>query len=298
MNHRVLELVEKMLCVIPDKTYIALKYRYKTGKSLKWNNIKTFNEKLQWLKVNDRNPENIKMVDKVLAKEYVGKIIGEEFIIPSIGVWNNCDEINYDELPNKFVIKTNNDSGGVFICRDKAHFDWDKIKIELNGRLNNNYFYYGREWPYKKIKPQILVEKLLENNELTDESPNISDYKFMVFNGKVKCIFVCTERGSKDGLKVTFFDPDWNELPFERHYKKSKVKIKRPQQLDEMIEISEKIAYGKPFERIDLYEVNGKIFFGEITLYPGSGFEEFRPDRWDEILGEWLELPQLSNCCK
>lgn len=290
MKNLAVEVLELLLFFIPDKLYIELKYRYKVGKRLDWNSIRTFNEKIQWLKIHDRKTEYTKMVDKVSAKKYAEKIIGSKYIIPTIGVWDNCNDISLDALPDKFVIKTSHDSGGVFICKNKSRINWKRIKKEINRRLRQNYYFYGREWPYKNIPRKVIVEELLES-KINLDSERINDYKFMTFNGTVKCIFVCTERDSNNGLKVTFFDRQWNELPFERHYRRSDVKIGKPESLQEMISVAERLAEGIPFARIDLYEVDGHVYFGEITLYPGSGFEEFKPDEWDEIMGKWLELP-------
>lgn len=290
MKNLAVEALELLLFFIPDKLYIELKYRYKVGKRLDWNSIRTFNEKIQWLKIHDRKTEYTKMVDKVSAKKYAEKIIGSKYIIPTIGVWDNCNDISLDALPDKFVIKTSHDSGGVFICKNKSRINWKRIKKEINRRLRRNYYFYGREWPYKNIPRKVIVEELLES-KINLDSERISDYKFMTFNGTVKCIFVCTERDSSNGLRVTFFDRQWNELPFERHYRRSDVKIGKPESLQEMISVAERLAEGIPFARIDLYEVDGHVYFGEITLYPGSGFEEFKPDEWDAIMGKWLELP-------
>lgn len=285
--------VSSLLKWIPDDVYLKLLYRARTAKKLDLKNPKRFNEKIQWLKVYDHNPLYTKLVDKYLVKEYISKSIGEEYIIPTLGVWETFDEINFDLLPDQFVLKCNHDSGGLVICKDKRNLDKEAAKNKIEYCLKKNYFYQNREWAYKNVKPLIIAEQYMEDNKTGD----IQDYKFMCFNGKVKCIFVCSERYSNSGLKVTFFDTEWNIMPFERHYKKSDIKIEKPQNFAKMIELSEKLSEGLKFVRVDLYEINGGIYFGEMTFYPGSGMEEFRPDEWDYKLGEWIDLGIGDNKC-
>lgn len=270
-----------------DVTYLKKSWRAKMGTELNLENPQTFNEKLQWLKLYDRNPKYTKLVDKYEVKKYVASKIGEEYIIPTIGVWNRFEDIDFDSLPQRFVLKTTHDSGGVVICKDKDSFDYDKAKEKLNRLLKDNFYYVGREWPYKDVKPRILAEKYIEDASTKE----LTDYKFMCFNGKVQCLFVCTERHSAEGLKVTFFDNNWNLLPFARHYPKSKKEIPCPRELKRMIEVAEQLSINMPFVRIDLYETDGKIYFGEFTFFPGCGFEEFNPKEWDFRLGQMIQLP-------
>lgn len=268
-----------------DELYLRVLYFLRMGKMLHLNPPVTYNEKLQWLKLHDRNPEYTRMVDKVTAKEYVAKIIGSEYIIPTLGVWDKFDDIDFESLPNQFVLKCNHNSGGLVICRNKRELDIAKSKVAINRSLFKNYFFGTREFPYKNISPCILAEKYIN-----DGSEELQDYKFMCFNGSVKCSFVCTERFSKDGLKVTFFDRDWKILPFTRKYVNSKVSIIKPTNYDKMIELAEVIAreIANSFVRIDFYNVKGEIYFGEITFFPGSGMEVFYPEEWDRILGDWI----------
>lgn len=272
--------------ILPDKLYLKITYRIRFGEKLDFNNPKTFNQKLQWLKLYDRNPRYINMVDKILVKEYVSDIIGKEYVIPTLGVYNSFDDINFEELPDKFVIKCNHDSGSIVICNDKKKFDYIKAKKKINKGLKTDAYFWGREWPYKNVNRKILIEQYMKD----DNSNELKDYKLMCFNGEVKCSFVCNERFSKDGLKVTFFDNDWKRLPFERHYQQSNDNIKKPKNFDKMIELAEILARDIPFVRIDFYEVSGKIYFGEITFFPGSGWEEFNPKEWDNRLGSWIKL--------
>ena len=278
---------EYLYRLIPDKLYLKLLFKRRLGKKLNLRSPKTFNEKLQWLKLYDRNPLYTTLVDKYLVKEYVAGIIGEEFIIPTLGVWDNFDEIDFEKLPDRFVLKCTHDSGGVVIVEDKNAFDVDAARDKIKSRLKKNFYYPGREWPYKNVKPRIIAEQYLEDLAF-EHSP--VDYKLMCFGGKVECSFTCTERFSGTGLKVTFFDKDWKAMPFERHYHKSDNPIKKPEKYAEMVQIAEKLSKGIPFVRVDLYEVKGHIYFGELTLYPGCGFEEFNPDEWDRKVGDWVPL--------
>lgn len=190
-------------------------------------------------------------------------------------------------MPNQFVLKCTHDSGGLVICTDKDKLDISRAKEKINKSMRKNYFYGTREYPYKNVSPCVLVEKFVE-----DDNEELQDYKFMCFNGIVKCSFVCSERFSKDGLKVTFIDRDWNKLPFFRKYANSKVNLPKPYNYNKMVELAEKIAreVANPFVRIDFYDIKGKIYFGEITFYPGSGMEEFYPAEWDKILGDWINI--------
>lgn len=263
------------------------------GYRLNLKNPKTFNEKINWLKIYNKNPLYPSLVDKSTVKDYVAKKIGEEYVIPTYGVWDSFDEIDFDSLPDQFVLKSTNGGGGtgVVICRDKAKLDKIETKkvllksMQTDGKL-------GREWPYQYIKPRIIAEKLISDKS---ENGDLKDYKFMCFNGSVKCSFVCTRRGSGEGLRVTFFDRDWNKMPFERDHLSEDIPISKPQNYEEMVSLAEKLAEGNPFVRVDLYEVDGKSYFGELTYYPGCGFEKFQPKTWDAKLGELLQLDGING---
>lgn len=277
-----------------DERYLKTKFKIMLGYDLNLDEPKSFNEKLQWLKIYDRNPQYTQMVDKFEAKKITAKLIGEQYVVPTIGIWDEFDDIPFDILPNKFVMKLTNDSGGVYICDDKNLFDIDRARKNIQSRLKRNYYWDGREWPYKNIKPRILIEEYLEQKEQCF----MDDYKMMCFSGKVKCSFVCTDRYNGKGLKVTFFDNKWNKLPFERHYPSSNDVIKKPHNLELMIELSQELSKNIPFVRIDWYEVEKKLFFGEYTFYPGSGMEEFDPISADYLLGKYIELPQRKQRIK
>lgn len=275
---------------ISDEKFLKLLFKNKMGYPLDLNNPKTFNEKLQWLKLYDHKLEYTKMVDKYEAKKYVAGIIGEKYIIPTLGIYNKFDEINFDELPNRFVIKCTHDSGGLVICRNKDQFDFANAKKKIEKSLGRNFYYAGREWPYKNVKPRIIVEKYMEDKRTAD----LTDYKIMCFNGKPEILFTCTERFG-NGLKVTFFDLDWHRLPFKRHYPPSKRNIQKPKNFDLMMEFSKKMAKNIPFVRIDWYEINDKLYFGEYTFYPGNGMEEFTPVEWDRKLGDLINLDLVKK---
>lgn len=280
----------KITNFIPDSIFLKLKYKLAIGNKLDLNNPKTFNEKIQWLKINDKKDIYTKMVDKYEVKKYVADIIGRKYIIKTIGVYDSFDQINFNELPNQFVIKCTHDSGGLIIVKDKSKLNIKETGAKINKALKKNYFYSCREWPYKNIIPRIIIEEYMEDETYKE----LIDYKIMCFNGEPKIIFTCSER-YKQGLKVTFFDMNWNRLNFKRHYPTSNEKIEKPTNYAKMIELSKKLSKNIPFIRVDWYEINKKLYFGELTFYPGSGFEEFTPSEWDRKLGDMLELPKTNK---
>ena len=271
---------------IPDKFFLKIKYRIIIGKKLNLKNPQSFNEKLQWLKLYDRNPLYTKLVDKYEVRAFIAETIGEEYLIPLYGLYKSFEEINFDELPNQFVLKPTHTSGDVYICRDKSQIDFSKLKKLVNYWLKREYYWNHREWPYKNITPRIICEKFM----IDDESSELMDYKFLSFNGDIKCLFICLNRNSPYGLNVDFYDMNWNLMPFERHYKCSGKKISKPKNFDKMVKFSEILSKNLTFIRVDFYEVNGKLYFGELTFYPGSGYEEFTPESYDYQLGSWMEL--------
>ncbi len=276
-----------MLNWMSDEAFLKRKFKLRMGYALDLDNPKTFNEKLQWLKLYDRNPLYTKLVDKYEVRKYIAEKIGEEYLIPLVGgPWSSTDEIDFAALPDQFVLKCTHDSGGVIICKDKSKLDIPAAKEKFAKHLKRNYYWTNREWPYKNVPPRIIAEKYME-----DETGGLCDFKFLCFNGRLRTEFTCTERYTKTGLKVTFFDENWNRLPFMRHYLSSEKEIHKPESFEEMKHISELLTENMAFARIDFYEVNGKLYLGEITLYPGSGLEEFDPPEWDERIGSWLTLP-------
>ena len=260
--------------IVPDKLFLYINFYGYIGHKLNLENPKSFNEKLQWIKLYNRKPEYREMVDKYEAKNYVARMIGEEYIIPTLGVWDRFEDIDFNELPEQFVLKCTHDSGGLVICPDKSKLDIEKARKKINKSLRRNYFWHGREWPYKDLKPRIIAEEFM-----VDESGvELKDYKLMCFNGEYKATFVCSDRYSEKGLHTTY--------PY------LKEGLPKPQSYEKMIELAEILAKDIPFVRIDFYEIYGKIYFGEITFFPGSGNAEFVPSKWDEIVGSWIKLPE------
>lgn len=275
-----------------DEEFLKKKFRLCIGKELNLENPQTFNEKLQWLKLYDRKPEYTQMVDKYEAKKWIAERIGEEYIIPTLSVWDSFDEIDFDKLPNQFVLKTTHDSGGVVICRDKNNFDKKEAKKKLEKSLKRNYYWHGREWPYKNVKPRILAEVYM-----VDESGyELKDYKFFCFNGKMKVFFVAKDR-QKEGeeTKFDFFDENFEHLPFTNGHPNSEPPYFKPENFEKMKELAEKLSQGIPHLRVDFYNINGRIYLGELTFSHWSGFVPFEPEEWDYTLGSWLELPKKGE---
>lgn len=274
---------------LPDKIYLSLLFKAKMGTEIDWNDPKTFNEKLQWLKLFDRNPLYATLADKYKVREYISKKIGEEYLIPLIGVWDKFEDIDFQTLPSQFVLKCTHDSGGIVICKDKKKLDIEAAGKKIDKSLKNNYFYHAREWPYKNIEPRIICEKYM-----VDESGfDLKDYKLMCFNGKVKCTFVCSNRNSGGGMNIDIFDNNWALMPFGRPgHPNSANLIAKPKNFDQMLKIAEALSKDMPFLRVDFYEINDKLYFGELTFYPASGFGKFSPESFDNLLGDWIELPK------
>lgn len=274
---------------LSDEKYLKKCYKVKFHKELDLENPQTFNEKLQWLKLHDRKPEYTRMVDKYEAKKYVADLIGEEYIIPTLGVWDSFDDIDFDSLPEQFVLKCTHDSGGLVICRDKSQLDKEKAKEKINKSLKRNYYLHGREWPYKDVKPRIIAEQLI--TELSN-GEGLVEYKLFCFGGKVKMILVCKGEAHGSGRTNDFCDCELNRLPFTSLNPNSKGELVRPKELPQLIEIAETLSAGIPQLRVDTYLANGKIYFGELTFFHNSGMCTFDPEEWDEKLGGWIELPE------
>lgn len=285
-----MNIIKNLLKILPDKLYLQLMYFKHFRKFINFNNPKSFNEKIQFLKLKYRSNELTEMADKYKVKQYVSQLIGNEYVIPTLGVWNTTEEINFDELPEKFVLKCNNDSGGVVICKDKQALNIEETKKFLNSRLNNNGFWYGREWPYKNIKPCIIAEKYMENNGQNE----LIDYKFFCFNGQPKVVLVCSERFASNNMCKTYFDEDWNLLNIMEANHRTDKEQKKPQSFEKMKIISQKLAKDMPFVRIDFYEIEGKLYFGEITFFPASGLEKFKPEKWNNIFGDMIDISKYK----
>ena len=271
-----------------DELYLKIVYWLSMGKRLNLKNPTTFNEKLQWLKLYNRKPEYTVMVDKVKAKEYVAKIIGEEHIIPTLGVWDDPDEIDFDKLPNQFVLKCSHDSGGLVICRDKAKLDKDKAQKRIEFCLKRNYYIATREYPYKDVPHKILAEKYMTNNGGTEE---LTDYKFFCFNGHVDCVMVCIDRHIGD-TKFYFFNREWKLLRLNPRgiAAPEGFTIPKPANMDEMFDMASKLSQGIPFVRVDLYDINNRIYFGEMTFFPDSGCDPNLLPETDKYFGNLLHI--------
>lgn len=282
-------ILKKGLFFLSDRDYINLYFRVNVGRKMDWENPRTLNEKLQWLKFNYRTPLQTIVSDKILVRNYVKEKIGSRFLIPIYGIWDNFDDIDFSKLPNQFVLKCNHDSGGIVVCKDKSTFNVRKARKKINKALKSNFFYVGREYQYKNIKPRIYCEQFI-----SDKNAVPNDYKIYCFNGKPDVLLLCFER-FKNGnhrAKYQFYDKNWNFLPFNKGDEERKpVPIERPKNLDKMFEIAKELSKDFYFSRIDFYNVNGKIYFGEITLTPNSGFDPDIKYETDLRFGNLLDIP-------
>lgn len=272
-----------------DEAYLKRAYAIKTGRKLDLDNPSSFNEKIQWLKLHDRKPEYTMMVDKYEAKGFASSVIGKEYIIPTLGVWEKFDDIDFDSLPNQFVLKCTHDSGGLVIVRDKSKLDKEVAKNKIQKSLNHNYFRGGREWPYKNVKPRIIAEVYMD-----DGHNGLRDYKFFTFNGEAQFIYLSEGLEHHPTAKISFFDLNGKMLPFKRNdYAGFDGDVELPDNFEEMRMLSNKLSkeINCPFVRIDFYNVRGHIYFSEITFSPNSGMIPFSPPEWDEKIGELISLP-------
>lgn len=280
-----------LLNFMSDSRFLQYKYRVVFGKELNLDNPQTFNEKIQWLKIHNRKPEYTTMVDKYEVKKYVSQIIGDQYVIPTLGVWDKFEDIDFQSLPNQFVLKCTHDSGGIVICRDKEKLDYDEARKKITKSLNSNYYWFGREWPYKNVVPRIIAEPYLEDSDTGE----LRDYKFFCFNGKVRYFKVDYDRFVEH--HANYYDVNKQILPFgiaacppifDRQ-------IAFPENMDTMMSLSEQLAGAQPFIRIDFYAIKNRTLFGEITFYPASGFGKFVPEKWDKILGDMLDLNSVRT---
>lgn len=268
---------------LSDELYLKLLYRGQTGRKLRLSNPKRFTELLQWMKIYDRKPRYTAMVDKAAAKQWAAEIIGQEHIIPTLGVWEHFDDIDFDSLPDRFVLKCTHDSHSVVICRDRQNFDYSKAKQILETALKKEYYYEGRQWPYKNVPPRIIAEQYIENEATSD----LRDYKFFTFNGVPKVMYIATGRGAGETYG-DFFDMEFNHLDLMIDHQMAPVCPEKPALFDEMKQAAQLLAQGTPQVRADFYEANGQFYFGEMTFFHCGGFASFHPDEWDEIFGSWI----------
>lgn len=272
-----------------DEAFIRMKYHAAMDKKLNLENPRTYNEKLQWLKLYDRNPVYTTLVDKQGVKKYVADRIGEQYIIPTLGVWDRFDDIDFEKLPNQFVLKCTHDSGGIVIVTDKANFDYMSAKKKIEDALAADFYKTGREWPYKNVPHRIIAEQYM----VDDSSGELKDYKFFCFNGVPKYLFIASDRNKgKQEVKFDYFDINFNRLPLRQAaHPNSTYHIEQPGKYEEMVKLAAELSKGIPQVRIDLYEVNGQVYFGEYTFFHHGGMVPFIPEEYDYLWGEQIVLP-------
>lgn len=277
------------LSFLPDKMYLQLFYFATTRKFINFKNPKGFCEKIQWLKVNDRRLEYSQLVDKLAVRDHITEVLGEEYLFPLLGKWESFQDIDFDSLPEQFVIKCNHDSGSTKVIKNKSLLTAEEInemKEFYSARLKQDFYYAGREYPYKGIKPYIIAEQLMTDETAPEKS--IEDYKFFCFNGEPKVMFIATDRATD--CKFDFFDMNFNHLDLVNIHPNADKPIPKPEKFDEMKELAAKLSQGMRHVRIDLYELNGKIYFGEYTFFHGGGFQLCHPEKWERQLGDWIDI--------
>ena len=270
---------------MPDKLCLYLLYWARMGKSLNLKNPRTFNEKQQWLKLYNRKMEYTAMVDKYEAKKYIASIIGEEYVIPTLGVWEKFEDIDFDMLPAQFVLKCTHDSGCFVICRDKSQLDIGVAQKKIQKSLKTNYYFHGREWPYKNVKPRIIAEEYVEDTE----NDALTDYKFYCFDGIPQIMYISKDHAEEP--RTDFFDMEFNHLPITCGEPNADVTPSKPAQFEQMRKFAGLLSQNIPFLRVDFYEVNGKVYVGELTFFDVAGFDLHEPKEWDEQMGAWITLP-------
>lgn len=284
--------VLKIFDFVPDRLMIKLQYKINTGRKLDLMTPKRFTEKIQWYKLNYRDPLMIKCSDKFDVQDYIESKGLKDILVPLYGVYNNANEINFDELPNSFVLKTTNGSHSNILCKNKAHLDIEASKTQLNHWLSAWTGKVGREWAYHHIKPSIICEKYLEK----DKNGDLIDYKFFCFNGEPLYLYIITERFLEGGAKLGIFDLDFNQLPYKRiDIPRLAKEVEKPTNFDEMVQIAKILSRDFPHVRVDLYNIDGKIYFGELTFYNGSGYKGYEPDEFDFTVGSKFQLPEVKK---
>ncbi len=272
-----------------DELAIRIGYFLSMHKKLNLDHPQTYNEKLQWLKLHDKRDVYTKMVDKVLAKDYVQELLGDGYTFETLGVWKHFDDIDFDKLPNQFVLKCTHDSGGLIICKDKSKLNIERARKKINNCLKKNYFYATREYPYRNVVPRIIAEEYMVDESGTE----LKDYKFFCFDGVPRMLFVATDRAID--TRFDFYDSEFKHLPFTQGHSWADKEIKKPDNFDEMLDLAARLSVGIPHVRVDLYNIHGKIFFGEMTFFHYSGTMPIYPEEWDYKIGEWLKLPSVKE---
>lgn len=281
----------KLQRFLTDEQSIRLKYRCALKKELNLENPQTFTEKLNWQKLYDRNPLYTKLVDKYEVKKYVADLIGDEYLIKTIGVYDTANQIDFNSLPSQFVLKCTHDSGDIIICKDRNVLDIDNARKKLNKGLQNNFYYDSREWPYKNVRPRIIAEEYMEDSKTHE----LRDYKFFCFDGRVECMFVASDRQNREEPYFDFFDMDYHHLKIRNGHPNSENLPAKPLRFEKMKELASILSKGLPQVRVDFYEVDGKVYFGEFTFFHFGGFTPFEPVEWDYKLGSWIDLSKVYN---
>ena len=287
MNQAIKEIGKKVVARVPTKLWLSYMFKRRFGRGIDWKNPKTFNEKLQWLKVYDKNPLYTTLVDKYEVKKYIADTIGEEYVIPTLGVWDRFDDIDFDTLPDQFVLKCTHDSGGLVIVRDKSKFDKEAARKKFKIAMNRNPYAVTREWPYKNVKRRIIAETYMKD-AMADVLPV---YKVFTFGGKPTLI-QAIQNDKTDKETIDYYDIEWNLLELKQNFPNSESPLPRPKNLDKMMRLAEKLAVVPTFLRVDFYEINGEIYFSEFTFFSDSGMKKFYPEKWDLELGDLIQLPK------
>lgn len=285
------QIIRSIANMVPDGPYLRVAFKKYLGYPLSLSDPKTYNEKLQWLKLHDRNPLYTTLVDKYAVKKWVAQRIGEEHVVKTIASWDSPDNILLEDLPDRFVLKTNHDSGTVCICRDKSTFDLESAKKKLSKSMARNYYYMAREWPYKNVKPIVFAEEYLE----TIDHGDVPDYKFFCFDSKCKLMFVATDRFAAEDTKFDFFDENYNWLDVKHGHPNADVQPPKPPHFEMMKDLAEKLSRGIPHVRVDFYDTPKGVFFGEMTFYHHAGFVPFVPSKWDLEFGKLIDLSLVSK---
>ena len=273
-----------ILWFIPSKIYLRIVYKIKAKRKLNLKKPVTFTDKQNWLKLNDIHPEYTKLVDKIGVRQHLKEKLGEDICFPLLGVWEKYEDIDFDQLPNEFVLKCSHDSGSVKVIRDKKTINHQQLRQFYKNKLGRNPYYAGREYPYKHVKPRIIAEKFMVPEGLKD----IEDYKFFCFNGEPKIMFVATDRSTD--CRFDFFDMNFNHLDIENIHPQSGKEFSKPPLFEEMKQLASTLSKGMKFVRIDLYTINDKIYFGEFTFFHGGGFWPMKPESWEMKLGDWINI--------
>lgn len=272
---------------VPAAVFLKRLYRYRMGRELNLDKPVFYTEKLQWLKLYDHQQEYTQMVDKYAVKEYVAEKIGKEYVIQLLGVWERVEDIDFNQLPQKFVLKTTHDSGGIIVCKNKETLNIPAVRRKLRYFLNRDYYSCNREWPYKNVPHRIIAEAYMEDSCMGE----LRDYKFFTFGGVPKVLYIAQGRGRSTQTVADFFDMEFNHLPFTIDHDMAAVLPEKPVNFELMKELAAKLSADTPQLRVDFYEVDGRVYFGEMTFFHCSGMIPFHPEQWDQIFGDWVILP-------